>query len=93
MFKRKKAEPIKPKKIIRRKCKYCGKMKTNPYCFTTVPEINIYDRIPVYSKNARKTDRIDLKDYTNTHGIRINKKVDVSYFCDTKCYRYEKYGD
>ena len=49
-------------------------MKTNPYCFTTVPEINIYDRIPVYSKNARKTDRIDLKDYTNVHGIKVNKK-------------------
>ena len=88
MFKRKKVEPIKPKKIIRRKCKHCGKMKTNPYCFTTVPSINIYDGIPVYSKSGRKTDRIDLKDYTNTYGVKITKKVDVSYFCDTECYKY-----
>ena len=88
MFKRKKVEPIKPKKIIRRKCKHCGKMKTNPYSFTTVPPINHYDKIPVYSKSARKTDRIDLKDYTNKYGVKITKKVDISYFCDTKCYEY-----
>ena len=88
MFKRKKVEPIKPKKIIRRKCKHCGKMKTNPYSFTTVPSINIYDGIPVYSKSGRKTDRIDLRDYTNRYNVKINKKVDISYFCDTNCYKY-----
>ena len=93
MFKRKKAEPIKPKKIIRRKCKHCGKMKTNPYSFTIVPSINYYDKIPVYNKNAKKTDRIDLKDHKNKHGIKITKKVDVSYFCDTNCYNQEKYSD
>jgi hypothetical protein len=86
MFRRKKVEPIKPRKIIRRKCKHCGKMKTNPYCFTTVPPINHYDKIPVYNKNAVKTDRIDLRDYTNTHGVKIKKKVDISYFCDQECH-------
>ena len=88
MFKRKKVEPIKPKKIIRRKCKHCGKMKTNPYSFPTVRSINHYDKIPVYSKSARKTDRIDLRNYTNTYGVKINKKVDISYFCNTQCYEY-----
>ena len=74
---RKKAEPIKPRKIIRRKCKQCGKMKTDPYTYTIVPSIPLWDKIPIYSKNATKTDRIDLKG---------NKKVEIKYFCDQECH-------
>lgn len=74
---RKKAEPIKPRKIIRRKCKQCGKMKTGPYTYTRVPPIPLWDKIPVYNKNAKKTDRIDLKG---------NKKVEIKYYCDQECH-------
>ena len=74
---RKKAEPIKPRKIIRRKCKQCGKMKTNPYTYTEVPSISIWDTIPIYNRNAIKTDRIDLKG---------TKKVAIKYYCDQECH-------
>jgi len=74
---RKKAEPIKPRKIIRRKCKQCGKMKTDPYTYTIVPSIPLWDKIPIYSKNATKTDRIDLKG---------NKEVEIKYYCDQECH-------
>lgn len=74
---RKKAEPIKPKKIIRRKCKQCGKMKTNPYTYTVVPSIPLWDKMPIYNKNSTKTDRIDLKG---------NNKVEIKYYCDQECH-------
>ena len=64
MFKpRQKPVVIEKKKPIRRKCFNCGKMKTNPYIFTVVPSISMYDnKIPLYNKNITHTNRIDLKD-------------------------------
>lgn len=89
MFKpRQKPEVIEKKKPIRRKCFNCGKMKTNPYIFTVVPSISMYDnKIPLYNKNLTHTNRIDLKDKKDQLGIMNKKKVDISYYCDTECHK------
>jgi hypothetical protein len=89
MFKpRQKQVVMKPKKPIRRKCFNCGKMKTNPYIFTVVPSISMYDnKIPLYNKNVTHTNRIDLKDKKDQLGIVNKKKVDISYYCDTECHK------
>ena len=89
MFKpRQKQEVMKPKKPIRRKCFNCGKMKTNPYIFTVVPSISMYDtKIPLYNKNVTHTNRIDLKDKKDKFGVVTKKKVDISYYCDTECHK------
>ena len=89
MFKsRQKKVVLEPKKPIRRKCFNCGKMKTNPYIFTVVPSISMYDnKIPLYNKNVTHTNRIDLKDKKDQLGIVNKKKVDISYYCDTECHK------
>jgi ribosomal protein L44E len=89
MFKpRQKPVVIEKKKPIRRKCFNCGKMKTNPYIFTVVPSISMYDnKIPLYNKNVTHTNRIDLKDKKDQLGIVNKKKVDISYYCDTECHK------
>ena len=94
MFKpRQKPEVIEKKKPIRRKCFNCGKMKTNPYIFTVVPSISMYDnKIPLYNKNVTHTNRIDLKDKKDQLGIMNKKKVDISYYCDTECHKEHSQG-
>ena len=94
MFKpRQKPEVIEKKKPIRRKCFNCGKMKTNPYIFTVVPSISMYDnKIPLYNKNVTHTNRIDLKDKKDQLGIMNKKKVDISYYCDTECHKEHTQG-
>ena len=89
MFKsRQKPVVMEKKKPIRRKCFNCGKMKTNPYIFTVVPSISMYDnKIPLYNKNVTHTNRIDLKDKKDQLGIVNKKKVDISYYCDTECHK------
>ena len=89
MFKsRQKPVVIEKKKPIRRKCFNCGNMKTNPYIFTVVPSISMYDnKIPLYNKNVTHTNRIDLKDKKDQLGIVNKKKVDISYYCDTECHK------
>ena len=64
------------KKPIRRKCYSCSKMATRPYVYHVVPSYEYGAQIPVYQKNAPKTDRIDLKG---------DRKVAVYNYCDRKC--------
>ena len=64
------------KVIIRRKCHTCGKMKTDPYVYQTVPSVD-YGVEPVYNMRAEHTKRMDLK------GVN---KVTTSYYCDVECF-------
>ena len=70
-----------------KKCHTCGKMATKPYRYTIVPSINPYGIIPNYNKNSEKTKRIDLKDGKDQFGLKIRKKVDIEYYCDTECHK------
>ena len=65
-----------PRKTFKRKCHNCGKMATDPLVFHVVPSYSYGEEIPVYQKNAPKTDRIDLKG---------DRKVAVYNYCDRKC--------
>ena len=44
-------------KPIRKKCRTCGKMATNPYVYHIVPSRNPWN-IPNYVKNGPRTDAI-----------------------------------
>jgi|TARA_B110000977_G_scaffold137109_1_gene174163 hypothetical protein len=63
-------------KPIKRKCYSCGKMATNPYVYHVVPPHQHGIDLPVYSKSAPKTDRLEL---------RGGKKVEVYNYCNYEC--------
>jgi hypothetical protein len=65
------------KKPIRRKCHNCGKMATNPLVYHIVPSYSFPYDIPIYQKNAPRTNRVDLKG---------DRKISVYNFCDNECY-------
>ena len=69
------------KKPIRRKCYNCGKMATNPLVYHVVPSYNFPYDIPIYQKNAPRTNRIDLKG---------DRKISAYNFCDNQCYEEGK---
>ncbi len=68
-------------KPIRRKCYSCGKMATRPYVFHIVPSYEYGAQIPVYQKNAPKTNRVEL---------RGKRKVLVYNYCNRECYENRK---
>ena len=65
-----------PRPTFRRKCHNCGKMATNPVEYHLVPSIPYGEPIPVYSKSAPKTKRIDLKG---------DMKITAKNYCDREC--------
>jgi len=77
MFKMKKKIEIETKKPIRRKCYNCGKMATNPLVYHIVPTYNFPYDIPIYQKNAPRTNRVDL---------RGDRKISAYNFCDNECW-------
>ena len=61
---------------IKRKCHNCGKMATNPVQYHLVPSIPYGEPMPIYSKSAPKTKRVDLKG---------EQKVIARNYCDREC--------
>jgi len=63
-------------KPIKRKCHNCGKMATNPVVYHLVPALTYGSDMPIYSKSAPKTLRVDLKG---------EQKVIARNYCDREC--------
>jgi hypothetical protein len=59
-----------------KKCHSCGKMAEKPYVYHIVPTRK-YGVIPTYTKNEKKTNRVDLKG---------DMKVAVYNYCNRECY-------
>jgi hypothetical protein len=56
-------------------------MATNPLVFHLVPSIPYGEPMPIYSKSAPKTLRVDFKG---------DMKVAVYNFCNNQCYKEGK---
>jgi hypothetical protein len=67
------------RETIRRKCHHCGKMATNPLVHHTVPGLMVIGEAPpTYSRNAVKTNRVDL---------RGDMKIITKNYCNRECKR------
>ena len=68
---------------VKVRCHSCGNMTSDPYVYHIVPSSPMYDikSIPIYSKNAPKTKRVDLTG---------KRKISIYNYCNTECYENTK---
>ena len=66
---------------IRKKCQTCGKFTNFPYIHTSVPGFQHIEDIEPYQRGGEKIPRKDL---------RGERKVNISYHCDTDCFEEYK---